>query len=96
MKIIKDDWKKPRSNGTALTDAEIRSVRVAFDQGRLSRDIARELKCSTRAVTRYYAIFRGTPQKLGRPKYRDLMHAPKSAPSPTAAQSRFYKSNFEI
>jgi DNA invertase Pin-like site-specific DNA recombinase len=94
MVVIKDDWGKPRSNGTPLTAEEIKRVRTAFNQGRHVRDIARELQCSRRTVDKYYAEFRGRPNVRHKPLYRQLIHAPK--PAPAAAQSRFYKSNFEI
>jgi len=90
-----DDWEKPRAVWQHLTDAEIKKLRDAFNAGRKTGDIARELKCSSRIATKYYAQFRGrpVPGHPGRPRRKPTKpeHAP-AAPPP----SRFYKSNFEL
>lgn len=80
-----DDWEKPRSKGTHLTEDEIAAVKLAFQNGRHIRDVARELKCASRTITKYYGLLRaeGAPQTPTRRK-------------PTVPRSsRFYQSNFE-
>lgn len=79
----KDDWPKPRATWQYLTEAEIARIRLAFQQRRKNRDVARELQCSTRVVQKYYAQFanQGIPQQC------EL---------PGAAPSRFYRGNFEL
>lgn len=54
----KDDWSKPRGNGTHLTSDEIANVRRWFREGRSANDIARELKCSTRSIQARFQKFR--------------------------------------
>lgn len=81
-----------RGKGDFMTEAEIETLRAAFRADRDPGDVAAELRCSRRSVTRYYAMFRGSPQKLGRPKYREPIRAVRAVPLP----SRFYKSNFEL
>ena len=43
-----DDWEKPRSRGTHLTEDEIGRIKDAYKAGRHYSEIARELKCSSR------------------------------------------------
>ena len=78
----KDDWQKPRAKWQHLTEAEIARIRIAYQQRRKNRDIARELQCSTRVVQKYYAQFadQGIPQQR----------------EPAPARPRFYKGNFEL
>ena len=93
----RDDWHKPRSNGQRLTADEIKKLQVAFRTGRRPDDIARELQCSSRVASKYYAQFRGKPHRVDKsePEYRRLIHVPKTVQAPVP-QSRFYKSSFEI
>jgi hypothetical protein len=83
----RDDWEKPRGKGQHLTADEIAFIRTGYKQGRRYSDVARELKCSSRVVSKYYGFFRaeGVPVKT-------------AAPFNPAKQTtdRFYKSNFEI
>lgn len=58
MSSTRDDWEKPRSKGTHLTDAEIEMLRAAFRVGRSARDVARDLKCSSRVANKYYSYFK--------------------------------------
>lgn len=81
-----DDWHKPRGRGVHLTTAEIAKIRVAFNVGRKPRDIARELKCSSRIAAKYYGVFRG-----GRYRVPDMVQR-----EPAVVRARFYKSNFEL
>lgn len=90
----KEDWER-RSQGRHLNEEEIARLCAAFAAGRCSLDIARELECSSRSANKYYAIFRGTPQKNGRPDYRKPIPRIVATPRPES-KSRFYKSNFEI
>lgn len=92
MKNKKDDWEKPRSQGTKFTAEEIAELRNAFNAGRHSNDIARELKCSSRNANKYYATFRGytLPQHV---KRKPVIRLPEPKPKPGP---RFYTSNFEL
>ena len=78
-----DDWEKTRFNGKHLTPEEVGIIRKGFKEGRDVRAIARELKCASRTVTRYYELFmaEGVSRKKAGP----------TVPRP----SRFYRSNFE-
>jgi hypothetical protein len=76
-----DNWEKPRNRGTGLTAEEKDVIRAAFRLGRKAKDVARELKCATRTVHKYYNQV-GTEQPPQRVR----------APLP----DRFYKSNFEL
>jgi hypothetical protein len=92
MAIIKDDWEKPRTKGMKLNAAEIARLRVAFNTRTHPRDIARELKCSSRVTSKYYAMFRGRPhQRHAKPKIVAPVREPKPLVTP-----RFYTSNFEL
>ena len=57
MSIKVDDWEKPRSHGTRLTEAEIQFMREGYLSSRLYRDVARDLKCSSRIASKYYSLF---------------------------------------
>lgn len=80
-----DDWEKPRSHGTHLTESEIDQIKQAYIDELMVRDIARELKCSSRVAYKYYSLFRaeGVRQKTDLQKT-----AQKIGP-------RYYRSNFE-
>lgn len=80
-----EDWEKPRGKGQHLTEAEIEQLKVAFNASRPSRDIARELQCSTRVVNKYYSYFRvdGTKQE------------PSPRVKPTLP-GRFYRTSFDL
>ena len=79
----RDDWAKPRSHGTKLTEAEIAKIKAAYRAGRAVRDIARELKCASRTVSKYYGFFsaEGVVKTPERPKRK--------------LPERHYKSNFD-
>jgi hypothetical protein len=94
MTTKKDDWEKPRGNGTRLTKDEIGRLRILFNCGLNYLEAARDLKCSSRVASKYYAIWRGKPHEVGKPKYRHRTKPVPAAPAPM--QSRFYKSNFEL
>lgn len=76
-----DNWVKPRSNGTHLTEAEIAEVRVAFASKQKIETVARRLQCASRTVSKYYGLFRAecVAQRKKRP----------------VAQDRFYTSDFK-
>ena len=77
-----DDWEKVRTNGTHMTPEEVGIIRKAFKEGKDVRTVARELRCGSRTVTRYYELF--------------LAEGVSSKPEPTIQRpSRFYRSNFE-
>lgn len=88
---IKDDWEKPRSKGDHLKAHEIAQIRVAFRCGRKPRDIARELKCSSRVAAKYFAVFRGGATRRERAPKMVIQAEPRPV-----TQGRFYKSNFEL
>lgn len=93
---IKDDWLKPRSRSTHLTAAEIALLRAAYDNRRRPSDIARELKCSSRIVYKYYTIFRGKLVSFKPKRAAPVAVVRNPEPVFQASASRFYKSNFEI
>lgn len=78
-----DDWDKPRSRGTHLSDAEIELVKRAYRDERKIRDVARELKCASRTVSKYYGFFREEGVRT------------KSTPAKPVRGPRYYTSNFE-
>lgn len=89
----KEDWEKPRSRSVHLTTEEIAKVKIGFNCGRKPFDVARDLKCAARTISRYYETFRGN----GRPKkYKPKMVEVEQPRIPAPPQDRFYKSNFEI
>lgn len=81
----RDDWEKPRSKGTHLTDDELVIVREGYRTNRGIKDVARELKCSSRTITKYYGLFGA--EGLRRGSERPVHRQPNKA--------RFYTSNFE-
>jgi hypothetical protein len=90
----RDDWEKPRGPGTKLTAAEISRLKVAFNTNTHSRDIARELQCSSRIANKYYAMFRGYTPVVRRVRPKVVV---RPAPEPKLERkSRFYTSNFEL
>lgn len=86
MSTIKDDWHKPRSKGQHLNADEIAVIRRAYLMNRFYRDVARELECSSRVVSKYYSLFQAEGLKRG----RDL------EPKKKAGEGRFYKSTFTL
>lgn len=85
-----DDWERSRNEGQHLTDAEIEIVRDGFRNGRPPRDVARDLKCTTRVIMQRYRRLRETHASR-------KVRRPVDAPSiPAEPKSRFYKSNFEL
>lgn len=58
MRQKQDQWRKPRSNGNHFTEDEINKVWAAYKANRAPKDIARELKCSSRSINRYYSMIR--------------------------------------
>lgn len=62
----RDDWEKPRSKGTHLTPSEIDFIREGFCAFRLHRDVARDLKCSSRIVCKYYGFFEAQGVRRGK------------------------------
>jgi transposase len=78
-----DDWEKPRSKGQHLTEAEIATIKQDYLAGRHYRDVAKDLKCSSRIVSKYYGLFRA----------EGAVQNPKRPP---VAQNRFYKSDFSL
>jgi hypothetical protein len=85
---MRDDWEKTRTTNTHLTGAEIAQLRTAFNCGRKPRDIARELKCSSRIAAKYFAQFRCSSYRRPVPD--------TSIRSVAVSGPRFYKSNFEL
>lgn len=81
----RDDWVKTRSRGVHLSDDEIAFIRKGYREDRTIRDVARDLKCSSRNVTKYYGFFRAEGVVKG-------SATPKKLPLP----DRFYKSSFEL
>lgn len=84
----KDDWGKPRSRGTHLTESEKATIMRSLRNGRPAREVARELACSTRIVTKYYSLFRadGSARKTRGP----------DTPARRTLPDRHYRSNFEL
>lgn len=80
-----DDWEKPRSKGQHLTDSEIGQLKAAFKAGRTSRDIARELQCSSRIASKYYGYFEAEGAKRE--------PSPRTTPS---LPNRHYRSSFDL
>ena len=78
-----DDWEKPRSKGQHLTETEIATIKQSYLVGRNFRDVAKDLKCSSRIVSKYYGQFRSEG-------------AVQNAKRPAVAQNRFYKSDFSL
>lgn len=110
MKNKPDDWEKNRSHAQHLTPAEIEIIRQRKEKQETPRTIARDLKCSTRVVYRYFAQFEGRLQGRHQVKKRSEVRKPKAAhhqfrptepprPRLTPAEqkaSRHYHSNFEL
>lgn len=91
----KDNWEKPRTQGMPLTATEIQRLRKAFRDDVHHRDIARELKCSSRTACKYYMIFRGGPMPKSASRYK--YPEKKAVPEPKARlKPRFYTSTFEL
>jgi hypothetical protein len=80
----KDDWHKPRTQGNHLTADEIELIRAAFKAGRKPSVIARELKCASRTVSKYYQQFRRGDVPVVK-RFR-----------PAIQNRRFHTSDFEI
>ena len=77
----RDDWEKPRGKGGHLSAPELAKVQEGFQHRRHIRDVARELKCSSRTVTKYYGLFRaeGIEQNADQ-----RLHRLSGPPSPIA------------
>jgi hypothetical protein len=86
----RDDWIKTRSRGNHLTEAEKVFIKEQFVRGRRSRDVARELQCSSRIVSKYYGFFRAQGVPIG------ARRAPAPEANPLPPRSRFYRSSFEL
>lgn len=81
MSYVKDDW-VVRSKGNRLTAAEIAFVRQCYIDKKKMRDTARELKCSSRTISKFFGYFRAEGVRQG-----PREHIP--------ATPRHYTSNFE-
>lgn len=66
MSEKRDDWEKPRGKGDRLTVAEIEFMRQGYIAGRISRDGARDLKCSSRVASKYYSLFNAEGVRKGK------------------------------
>lgn len=66
-----ENWKKIRSKGDHLSNVEIEKIRDAFEIESPAREIARQLKCSTRTITGWYNKFRNVGTSLEKRALRD-------------------------
>jgi hypothetical protein len=96
-----DNWAKPRSHGTHFTPDEIQRIHDAYRANYTTTETARDLKCSSRVVSTWFAKFRsgwkpGTPRRV-RGKYeaptaapvaKSAMRAPNAMPSVLAKLTR--------
>jgi IS30 family transposase len=95
----KDDWEKTRTAGVHLSADEVAKIEAGFKVGRGYREVARELKCASRTVSRHYEMLRTEGIDCPRPPRARLYSKPASEFSPTPAAerpSRFYKTTFEL
>jgi hypothetical protein len=68
----KDDWEKvPRKGSAHFTEAEIETMKAGYRNGRPARDVARELKCSSRSVVERYRAWRQAGMKKREPRTID-------------------------
>lgn len=91
MRQKQDPWHKPRSPGNHFTEAEVETIRAAFESERKPKDVAEQLRCSQRSVNRYFAKLRS-----GQP-----ISADHRKPAPVVQQKRgpvdrFYRGNFDL
>jgi DNA-binding Lrp family transcriptional regulator len=80
----KDDWEKiPRKGSAHFTEAEIETMKAGYRNSRPARDVARELKCSSRSVIERYRAWRQAGMKK-----RETRTIDRAA--------RFYTSTFAV
>jgi hypothetical protein len=97
----RDDWEKPRSHGTKLTEVEIDRIKLGFVRGERIEDVARELAAASRTVSKYYGFFRaegvhsrgsGAPIRSNHRRDRPLGGIVRMEPRPmTEADLRRYR-----
>lgn len=95
-----EDWEK-RERSEHLSESEIHEIRRRNREGELPRNIARDLRCSTRIVHKYIAQFEG---RINRHRYenrarRDGPRVTEQKPRQTEAErreARHYRGSFEI
>jgi hypothetical protein len=64
----KDDWPKWRRGGAHLTEAELEFIRASKRAGRKIKDVACELRCSSRTVEKHYGAMGDQRRGQSRPK----------------------------
>jgi hypothetical protein len=88
-----EDWPKRNRH---LSREEIAFARVGFNTGRNALDVARDLECSGRVIAKYYAQFRGNPNRCRKADYSRPEVDTPTPRAPVDRASRFYKGNFEL
>lgn len=78
-----DSVQKTRGHNEHFSAEELAQIRAGFEAGRKAEDLARDMRCSKRAINGYYAKFR-KPTKIVAQRFRPQI------------PSRHYKSSFEL
>lgn len=85
MSYLRDDWHKPRSEGTHLSQAELSQLEQAYRDGKTPKEAARLISCSSRTARRRFEQFRD----------EGLLEQEPPPARVTRAQ-RFYHPSFEL
>ena len=82
-----DDWEITRKIGQNFTGAELAVVRESYRKDISPRDVARQLKCSTKAIQKHYRDLSDAPRS-----HRRKVEPRRKIPM---FEGRFYHSDFE-
>jgi transposase len=85
MSYLRDDWHKPRSEGTHLSADELEQLKDAFRAGMTPKDAARTIQCSSRTARRRFEQFRD-----------EGLLEQDPPPVRITREQRFYHGSFEL
>lgn len=95
MTELAEDWFKPRTHGQRLTRDEIDFIRAAHARGDIARLVARQLRCTTRIIRKYFAQFEGRAPAIAKRRPIPSVEKPKPPQPKSVPTPNFYRSNFE-
>jgi response regulator of citrate/malate metabolism len=85
MSYLRDDWHKPRSEGTHLSRSELEALKEAFRARLTPKEAARAIACSSRTARRRFEQFRDEGVLEEDPPPRRITR-----------EQRFYHGSFEL
>lgn len=85
MSYLRDDWHKPRSEGSHLSKHELNQLKIAFRAGKTPKEAARMIQCSSRTARRRFVQF-----------HEEGVMEDEPPQMPITRDQRFYHGSFEL